>query len=208
MAQVLKDEVKEKIKNSAVQVFCENGFNRASIKSIADSANVSVGNVYRYYENKEDLYEAVVADVYEGIREIMAEVDDASVSDGAISLTIPIKRFIGVYTEHQQVFEMLLKGEKDRHYDKTISMMTELLTEYFQNSWTEGFENRYQNVYGRTMKRFDPVEVSAFTHAMVYATIEIVGRTDDDELERELTAFLTRMVKGYFHMRQMEVVEG
>ncbi len=58
--QVLKDSVKKAILAGAVQEFFDNGFQNANMRRIADSANITVGNIYRYFENKEALFNAVL----------------------------------------------------------------------------------------------------------------------------------------------------
>ncbi len=60
MAQTLKDEVKERIQNSALSNFAEHGFRKTTMSEIADQAKISVGNIYRYYTNKEDLFYSLI----------------------------------------------------------------------------------------------------------------------------------------------------
>src|SRR5688500_13816103 len=60
MAQVLKDEVEQRIRQAALQVFARSGFAGASMVEIARAAAISPGNVYRYSASKELLFEAVV----------------------------------------------------------------------------------------------------------------------------------------------------
>lgn len=60
MAQVLKDEVEQRIRQAALQVFGARGFAGAGMGDIARAAGISQGNVYRYFGSKELLFEAVV----------------------------------------------------------------------------------------------------------------------------------------------------
>jgi AcrR family transcriptional regulator len=60
VAQVLKEEVELRIRQAALRVFAERGFAQAGVADIAREARVSSGNVYRYFESKEVLFEAVV----------------------------------------------------------------------------------------------------------------------------------------------------
>lgn len=60
MAQYLKEEIQERIFQAALEMFAYNGYPNASVASIARTAGISTGNVYRYYENKEALFDAVV----------------------------------------------------------------------------------------------------------------------------------------------------
>lgn len=54
--QYLKKAIKTKIIASAVEEFRLNGFHEASVRIIAQNAGVSLGNVYRYFRDKEDVF--------------------------------------------------------------------------------------------------------------------------------------------------------
>ena len=59
--QVLKEEVRERILDAAVQVFYEKDFRSAKLQDIARLADVSVSLLYSYFKNKEKLFESVVS---------------------------------------------------------------------------------------------------------------------------------------------------
>ena len=58
--QVLKEVVKNNIKEAAVQCFKDVGYEKASMRDIAKHAGISAGNLYRYFPNKEALFDYVV----------------------------------------------------------------------------------------------------------------------------------------------------
>jgi AcrR family transcriptional regulator len=58
-----KAERPEEIKAAALRVFAERGFGGATVGEIAYRAGVVPGSIYRYYENKEELFRAVVTSV-------------------------------------------------------------------------------------------------------------------------------------------------
>lgn len=60
MAQTLKTEIKDRIDNAALNVFSQKDLQSAKMADIADEAGISVGNIYRYYKNKEDLFYRIV----------------------------------------------------------------------------------------------------------------------------------------------------
>jgi AcrR family transcriptional regulator len=60
MAQVLKDEVRERIRRAALEVFAERGFRGATMPEIARRAGVAPANLYRYYDDKDALFAAMV----------------------------------------------------------------------------------------------------------------------------------------------------
>lgn len=60
MAQRLKDEVRVRILASAASEFAKCGYEGARIAVIAKSAEISPSNVYRYFKDKQVLFDAVV----------------------------------------------------------------------------------------------------------------------------------------------------
>jgi len=60
MPQILKDDIRHAIAAGAVSVFARDGYEGATVASIAKAARVSTGNVYRYFCSKEKLFDAVI----------------------------------------------------------------------------------------------------------------------------------------------------
>lgn len=80
MAQVLKEEVKNAIFESAKNQFIKSDYEACSMRKIASGAGVTVGNLYRYFDNKESLYRELIDDVVKEIDGIIR-----SSSDGLLS---------------------------------------------------------------------------------------------------------------------------
>lgn len=57
--QYLKQEVRNRILTAAKTEFLAHGFANASIRNIAEVSDVSLGNIYRYFTDKEALFIAV-----------------------------------------------------------------------------------------------------------------------------------------------------
>ncbi len=70
--QYLKTDVRERILAAAEQEFISNGIG-ASVRVISENAGISIGNIYRYFSNKDALFCAVLQPIVEEIGEqIMA----------------------------------------------------------------------------------------------------------------------------------------
>jgi AcrR family transcriptional regulator len=65
---------KQKILNAAISVFSEHGYDGTSMRMIAGKADISVGGLYLYYENKESLYSTLMEKVLEDVSREMEEV--------------------------------------------------------------------------------------------------------------------------------------
>ena len=62
MVQVLKESVRERISEAAESRFAEVGFRDATIGDIATDAGVAAGTVYKYYPDKEALFQSIITD--------------------------------------------------------------------------------------------------------------------------------------------------
>lgn len=58
----IPEEKRERILRVATEEFANNGFEHTSIQQIAKKSGISVGSVYKYFENKEILFTIVVQD--------------------------------------------------------------------------------------------------------------------------------------------------
>lgn len=58
--QFLKDEVRNAIVAAAISEFMEKGYSGASMRAIASSAGITVGNIYRYFVTKDSLFNAIM----------------------------------------------------------------------------------------------------------------------------------------------------
>lgn len=72
MAQYKKEEVRKAILAAATRLFTQRGYDNTLIKDIAREAKISVGNIYRYFANKQEiLYSLVTPDLVESLRDLL-----------------------------------------------------------------------------------------------------------------------------------------
>jgi AcrR family transcriptional regulator len=62
-------DIKPRLLAAARARFLREGVDGASLRSIAKDAETNIGMVYYYFPTKEDLFDAVVSDIYEGLLE-------------------------------------------------------------------------------------------------------------------------------------------
>lgn len=73
MAQVLKEELRLRILESAKQELLEKGYRDASMRRIAARAHMTVGNLYRYFKSKDELIDVIVAPAVNRLNAIIQE---------------------------------------------------------------------------------------------------------------------------------------
>ena len=88
MYKKLSDEKKQIIIDSGIEEFAKEGFVGANLARIAKGAGVSVGVIYKYYKDKEDLFLACVRyglnDLTEALKEVAFKSDDVEESIRAV----------------------------------------------------------------------------------------------------------------------------
>jgi TetR/AcrR family fatty acid metabolism transcriptional regulator len=63
-----KMEKRQTILSAALKVIRENGFHRSRMEDIAREAQISYGLMYHYFNNKEDLFEAIIASWWSSLK--------------------------------------------------------------------------------------------------------------------------------------------
>lgn len=56
MKRRISEKSKKRILNAAREVFSEKGYSKTTIREVAKLSDISVGGIYLYYKNKEELY--------------------------------------------------------------------------------------------------------------------------------------------------------
>ncbi len=135
MAQFLKEEQRQAIIEAARQELREKGYQDASMRSIAAKAEMTVGNLYRYFKNKEEIQEYIVSHARDEIDDILREltVDTVSKEARVFSIKTDVNelsklmdrfsdRLIGLYQKRPDEFMILLTDEKTE--EKIIRWLT------------------------------------------------------------------------------------
>jgi len=72
--QVLKEQVRSRIVSSARAEFLKKGYAQASMRIVAESSDITVGNIYRYFSSKQTLFEEVVSPAYATLKALLESV--------------------------------------------------------------------------------------------------------------------------------------
>ncbi len=116
---------KKKILEAALKVFSEYGYKGASIRMIASAAQISIGGVYLYFRNKEDLCLTLIKQRFAAflsmIRESIKDVDDP-----VDAITTFIKVHIEYARNHK---ELILTQGREQGFTFGIEIKRELFKE-------------------------------------------------------------------------------
>ncbi len=94
------EERRRQILAAAIQVFGRRGFNDATMQQITRAAGISVGLIYQYFRDKEDLLHAVITEILDSyLREIPAA--RAAESDPLKRLHAAVRAYFRVVDENR-----------------------------------------------------------------------------------------------------------
>lgn len=132
--QYLKDEVRNKIVKEALKEFRQFGYKATSIRSIAKNSNTSVGNMYKYFNSKEDLYENLIGTVYYRLIDYINQFDKVELNDKAELIFYELmEKIMEIFNESSIEIAILLNksdGSKYENCKKTfIDFVTRIVTE-------------------------------------------------------------------------------
>lgn len=60
MKRRISEESKKNILDAAREIFSKKGYTKTTIKEVAERAEISIGGIYLYYKNKEELYTELI----------------------------------------------------------------------------------------------------------------------------------------------------
>lgn len=119
-------ETCEKLIDSAKAEFMEKGYNKASLRSICANAGVTTGALYFFFEDKADLYRAIVGKPVDELFAIMQEHFD---EDDEI---IASPDYEVEYDDHSEVAQKLIHHIYS-NYDAAILLLTKSQGSEYEN---------------------------------------------------------------------------
>lgn len=143
--QVLKESVRDSIIESAIEEFFNNDYQSANMRNIAVNANITVGNIYRYFTNKSQLFNAIILPAEKVVGhladfdKIITNKDIQSLED-LNNLTQYVMRVIGPYTK--QIYIIILNSSSEpfkRLKDGLENLIILKVSKYYPGKFTRSF---------------------------------------------------------------------
>ena len=120
------------ILDAAAAEFGEKGFHESSIVSITIRAGVALGSFYTYFDSKDEIFQALVRDMSEQLRDHVTPLVQAA-SDEIGAERIGLESFLGFVREHKEIYRIIDEAEfvdyasYRRHYETTVDRIRQRL---------------------------------------------------------------------------------
>ena len=132
--QYLKDEVRNSIVEEALKQFKELGFKASSIRGIAKNSGTSVGNIYKYFDSKEDIYENLIGSVYHKLMDYIKQFDQVELNEKAEVIFYGLmEKILEIFNENSTEISILLNKSNGAKYEDCkndfVQFITRIVTE-------------------------------------------------------------------------------
>ena len=170
MPQVLKDDIKNKILETALNEFLTKGYLNTSMKGIALGAGIAVGNIYNYFKDKEELYAIIGKPVIFAIDRLLSSPPETMDIAGIEKKLI---QFIDIYKGNEKVFIMLISNSRNTRFER----MRDNIVEKFAQAIS-----RWKNLINSGMEKTDgDIFIKAFAESYITGVVSILSEKIEEE---------------------------
>ena len=124
--QYLKDEIKNSIISAALDEFEKKGFNDASIRTIARNAGIAAGNLYRYFNSKEELFNYIMEPVSERFTALIFSDFKADANNVPVLADV-MDKIMSFYDKDSREFMILLDKSEGSVYQNLKENLISLI---------------------------------------------------------------------------------
>ncbi len=103
-----KEERKLKIIRAACKLFAEKGYYSTTIPDIAEALGMSAGNLYNYFESKEELAKEVMQTTSKLIADKLREINEMELPSRE-KIRLMVKNFFEIYMEEPELIDYFLR---------------------------------------------------------------------------------------------------
>lgn len=146
--QYLKEDVRKKILSAALTEFKEHGYLEASMRNIAARAGIALGSIYRYFDNKEALFDALIYPVYSGIfiylSKIKLEMEKSPFganSSSCVSIPDILDAIIEMVKKSHTEIMIIFNKSKGSKYENVKTEITDLIYKINLQTFKKEVEN-------------------------------------------------------------------
>lgn len=101
---------REHLVNAGRVVFARDGYVDARMSDVAEQAKISMGGLYRYFANKEDLFAQVIADLHEELYEASTSREHDFANDPYGALVESNRGYLELYNRNRDVMRAFMQA--------------------------------------------------------------------------------------------------
>jgi len=188
--QVLKDEARQKIMDVALREFREKGFENASMRRIAKKAGMTVGNLYRYFKHKDELFSTVVNPAYLEVIKLIKEsmVYTETFDHGYVDNIT--RRLLDICGKYKDGILILFEGSSGTKFGGVREEVVSLIENFLKDLLTP-------KLLKNNITIEDPILFHLISQGFIDGVIMLAKHQDDEErLSRAVSQFIAFYFNG------------
>lgn len=163
-----KEQKRYDIARAAMEVFCERGFESASMSRVAGKAGVGKGTIYEYFPSKDEL---IATSIRLWMEEMIAEAERAleGIRDPEERLRSYVQSFVEMFLTDEKmprlivsIFQLFMTHLHDTTYGDTLKVMFRNGVQSIEKIILEGMETGSFRINDRQEARRIAVNLTAF----------------------------------------------
>ncbi|WP_161496401.1 TetR/AcrR family transcriptional regulator [Clostridium thermosuccinogenes] len=190
--QYLKDDVKEAIVRSALMEFKSKSYLEASMRTIAKNAGITAGNIYRYFQSKDDLFNYIMDPVWKDVTRII--FDNYEYTEDFFPITEIINSIMYIYKRFNAELFILLNNSKGSKYENVKERLVSLISKRLEDEMAPFFKADNREVK-------DTFIFNIISNAVVESIYLIMKECGDDYVRVEALTkqMITVFAKDLYH---------
>jgi len=185
MVQVLKEEIRQKIYSAAVEEFYSKDYRTATMRDIAQRADVPLGLVYTYYKNKLALLGAIVEPIFSIMKETLEKAENSDFNSAFENFEkIEFGMFSDLFDKRKELIILIDKSSGTK-YDNARETIINLTESHIKKS----HENR-------GIPAYDDFLVHIWANTFIEGMFEIIRHFTDKKAAEEM---MKLVAKQYYH---------
>lgn len=199
IVQTNKAVIRQNIMQVAREEFLKKGYKNTSMRSIARLSGVSLSNIYNYYQDKDEIFQTVLAPLLEAFEQLMAkhnseECLSLEVFEKDFYLQTSIDDFMLIFKSFRNEMKLLLFGAEgsslESFKEKFINQQTQMSLNYM-----DAMRKKFPHINCDVSEFFIHINCSW----MMTVLCEIVSHKElnENDIERFLTEYFTFTAAGW-----------
>jgi AcrR family transcriptional regulator len=131
-----REERREQVLRSAMEVFAQRGYHATSVGDIIKRAQIARGTFYLYFENKRQIFEAILEMALQGLVSRLRRIDLSPQSPPPLEqLRDNVGRLIAFLLSEQTLTQILLRHAEglDAEFDRRLSAFYDTILELIED---------------------------------------------------------------------------
>ena len=127
--QYLKYEVRKNIVEQALKEFKQMGYKGTSIRNIAKNSQTSVGNFYKYFHSKDDLYEKLIGPAYDKLMDYINQFNKVEINEKADEIFYELmEKIMEIFKASSTEITILLNKSEGSKYENCKKIFVDFIT--------------------------------------------------------------------------------